>query len=53
MRPLLWLLRAVGLLPALVFMRPFTHNYHHQGQVAAMCRLLGHPTPPLDFPLAP
>lgn len=41
------------LIPALVVLRPFTHNYHHQGQAAAMCRLLGHPTPPLDFPLAP
>lgn len=41
------------LIPALVFMRVFTHAYHHQGQAAAMCRLLGHPTPPLDFPLAP
>jgi uncharacterized damage-inducible protein DinB len=41
------------LIPALVFMRPLTHAFHHQGQVAAMCRLLGHPTPPLDFPILP
>ncbi len=41
------------LLPAHVFMRIFTHIFHHRGQVAAMCRLLGQPTPPLDFPLAP
>jgi uncharacterized damage-inducible protein DinB len=40
------------LAPALVFVRTFTHIYHHQGQVVAMCRLLGRPAPVgLDFPI--
>jgi uncharacterized damage-inducible protein DinB len=42
------------LVPALVVMRPLTHIYQHQGQVAAMCRLLGLPVPAgLDFPILP
>jgi uncharacterized damage-inducible protein DinB len=41
-----------ALVPAHVFIRTLTHIYHHQGQVMAMCRLLGRPGPPgLDFPL--
>jgi uncharacterized damage-inducible protein DinB len=46
----------VTLIPALVVLRPITHAFHHRGQVAAMCRLLGSPAPPsraLDFPLRP
>ncbi len=40
------------LVPALVFVRTMTHIYQHQGQVLAMCRLLGRPGPGnLDFPL--
>jgi uncharacterized damage-inducible protein DinB len=40
------------LVPAHVFLRTLTHIYHHQGQVLAMCRLLGRPGPAdLDFPL--
>ncbi|XOV75413.1 MAG: DinB family protein [Phycisphaerales bacterium] len=40
------------LVPAQVILRTQTHIYHHMGQVTAMCRLLGHPTPPgMDFPL--
>jgi uncharacterized damage-inducible protein DinB len=40
------------LVPALVVLRPITHLYQHQGQVLAMCRLLGMPGPDgLDFPL--
>lgn len=40
------------LVPAHVFMRTLTHIYQHQGQIAAMCRLLGKPVPAgLDFPL--
>lgn len=40
------------LIPVQVFMRTLTHNYHHQGQIAAMCRLLGKPIPPgLDYPI--
>lgn len=41
------------LTPAHVILRTQTHVFQHQGQVAAMCRLLGKPIPPgLDFPLA-
>lgn len=40
------------LMPAHVIVRVVTHHYDHKGQVAAMCRLLGHPIPRgLDFPL--
>ncbi len=40
------------LVPANVLLRTQTHVFQHQGQVAAMCRLLGRPIPPdLDFPL--
>ena len=31
------------LAPAHVVLRTVTHIYHHMGQVAAMCRILGHP----------
>jgi len=34
-----------------VFARTLVHIYHHMGQVAAMCRLLGKPTQGLDFPI--
>lgn len=40
------------LVPARIILRTVTHAYQHQGQVAAMCRLAGHPIPAgLDFPL--
>jgi len=40
------------LIPVQVFMRTLTHLYHHQGQVVAMCRLLGKPVPPGgDYPI--
>lgn len=39
------------LIPAHVFMRTLTHLYHHQGQVAGMCRLLGKPAKGLDYPI--
>jgi uncharacterized damage-inducible protein DinB len=40
------------LAPAHVILRTQTHIYQHQGQVLAMCRLLGKPGPAgLDFPL--
>lgn len=40
------------LVPAHVVIRTQTHIYHHQGQVAAMCRLLGKPIPAgMDFPM--
>ena len=40
------------LTPMHVVLRTQTHLFHHMGQIAAMCRLLGHPIPPgLDFPI--
>ena len=39
------------LVPAHVVLRTLTHLYHHQGQVVAMCRLLGSPAAGLDFPV--
>lgn len=40
------------LVPAHVVLRTQTHVFQHQGQISAMCRLLGQPVPPgLDFPL--
>jgi uncharacterized damage-inducible protein DinB len=43
----------VELVPAHVLLRTQTHVFQHQGQVAAMSRLLGHPIPAgLDFPLS-
>ena len=47
-----WGDKQVQLAPAHVLLRTQTHVYQHQGQVAAMCRLLGRPIPPgLDFPI--
>lgn len=47
-----WGDKQVELVPAHVLLRTQTHIFQHQGQVAAMCRLLGRPIPPgLDFPL--
>ena len=41
------------LTPAHVVLRTLMHFYHHQGQIAAMCRLSGKPIPPgMDFPLS-
>ena len=34
-----------------VFMRTVTHLYHHQGQIVAMCRLVGKPCTGLDYPI--
>lgn len=40
------------IVPANVILRTITHFHHHQGQISAMCRLLGKPVPAgLDFPL--
>lgn len=39
------------LVPAHVFLRTSTHIYHHQGQIVAMCRLLGKPAEGMDFPI--
>lgn len=47
-----WGDKQVELAPAHVLLRTQTHVFQHQGQVAAMARLLGRPIPPgLDFPL--
>ncbi len=41
------------LTPAHIVLRTQMHIYHHQGQVLAICRLLGKPCPGgLDFPIA-
>jgi uncharacterized damage-inducible protein DinB len=40
------------LMPAHVVLRTQTHIFQHQGQVTAMCRLLGMPVNGLDFSLA-
>ena len=51
-----WGGKAVTLTPALVVLRPIMHTFHHRGQAAVMCRILGYPVPPstaLDFPLRP
>jgi uncharacterized damage-inducible protein DinB len=40
------------LVPAHICMRTMTHIYQHQGQMLAICRLMGRPSPGnLDFPL--
>jgi uncharacterized damage-inducible protein DinB len=36
-------------IPAEMLLHLMTHAYHHKGQIAAMCRLLGHPAPPTDM----
>jgi uncharacterized damage-inducible protein DinB len=49
-----WGGRRTAVTPWHVLLRTQTHVFQHQGQVAAMCRLLGRPVPTgLDFPLAP
>jgi len=38
--------------PVHIIMRVMTHTYSHQGQIMAMCRLMGKPVEPgLDFPI--
>lgn len=37
--------------PLNVILRTQTHIFHHQGQVLAMCRLLGKPGGGVDYPL--
>ena len=39
------------IVPAHVLLRTQTHIFQHQGQILAMCRLLGKPASGLDFPL--
>lgn len=38
------------LTPAHVFIRTQVHAYHHQGQILAICRLMGKPGGGLDYP---
>ena len=48
-----WGDKQADIVPAHALIRTQTHVFQHQGQIAAMCRLLGRPIPPgLDFPLA-
>ena len=35
--------------PGLVMVHVVTHGFHHKGQIAAMCRILGHPTDDTDL----
>ena len=35
--------------PALILHHVLTHAFHHKGQIAAMCRALGHPAPDTDL----
>ncbi len=46
-----WGGREPVLIPAHVVMRTMTHLYHHQGQILAMCRLLGKPASKMDYPI--
>jgi uncharacterized damage-inducible protein DinB len=39
------------LVPAHVIIRTQVHIYHHQGQILAMCRLLGRPANGFDYPI--
>ena len=39
------------LVPARIVVRTQTHVFQHQGQVVAMCRLLGRPAAGTDFPI--
>jgi uncharacterized damage-inducible protein DinB len=51
-RPMMtWGNKEKVLTPVHVIMRAVTHIYHHQGQIVAMCRLLGKPCPGVDYPL--
>ena len=35
--------------PAWIILHMVTHGFHHKGQCAAMCRMLGSPTPDTDL----
>jgi uncharacterized damage-inducible protein DinB len=50
-RMITWQNRERILTPAHVSMRTLTHIYQHQGQVLAMCRLMGRPAEGMDFPI--
>ncbi len=44
-----WGGNAYDIAPAHVILRPLTHYFQHQGQILAMCRLMGKPARGLDF----
>lgn len=46
-----WGGREKVLVPAHVFLRTQMHVFQHQGQIAAMCRILGKPIPGFDYPI--
>lgn len=50
-RMLTWGGRERVLVPAQVVLRTVTHHFHHIGQIAAMCRLLGKPSPGSNYPI--
>lgn len=51
-RPMVtWGDRQRVLTPVHVILRTQMHYYHHQGQVVAMCRLMGKPSPGFDYPI--
>jgi uncharacterized damage-inducible protein DinB len=35
--------------PSFMLHHVLTHTFHHKGQIVAMCRMLGHPTPDTDL----
>jgi uncharacterized damage-inducible protein DinB len=35
--------------PGFILLHIYTHAFHHKGQIAAMCRILGHPLPETDL----
>ena len=46
-----WGGRKRQLSPCKIVLRIQTHSYHHQGQILAMCRLMGKPGGGVDFPI--
>ncbi|GEM_PF-389488 len=40
---------SIEISPARMLMHIVTHGFHHKGQAAAICRLLGYPTPETDL----
>ncbi len=52
-RPMMtWGNKEKTLIPAQVIIRTLTHMFQHQGQVIAMCRLMGEPVAPgMDYPI--
>lgn len=52
-RPMkMWTGKEAVMMPARIVVRTAMHLFHHQGQILAMCRLLGKPTSGgLDFPI--